>query len=141
MWGDDSDILDLHGSPEMRRASEMLSQAGDALALDTLPLKNKEATCSTKCFEKVRDVWNMSSEEKLNVLGCVEKCEEPLEHIGELLDEERVRIIESTSECLEKCREDDESCANRCVSSSITQERVDSMIDRVRARILSYKYS
>lgn len=141
MWGDDSDILDLHSTPELKRATELLSQAGEDLALDTLPLKLKEATCATRCFEKVRDYWNMSLVEKTSVFQCVEKCEEPLESIGEVLEDERARMIEATGECLEKCKEGDESCANRCISSTITEARIASMGERIRAQILSFKYS
>ena len=141
MWGNDSDILDLHGTPEMKNASDLLSKAGEDLALDTLPLKQMEAACATKCFEKVRDAWNLSLGEKATILECIERCEEPLETVGELLEEERLRMIETTSNCLESCREEDEACANRCISSTITQKSVSSMIDRVRSRILSYKYS
>jgi hypothetical protein len=141
MWESGDDILDFETSPEIRRASELLSRAGDQVAEDTLPLKKLEATCALKCFDKVRDLWSMSSSEKRSVMECVEKCEEPMERIADVLEDERNKMLETTTNCLERCREDDEVCAGKCLSSTLTTDRIDSMVERVRAKILAYKYS
>ena len=141
MWGSDEDILGFDTSPEMKKASHLLERAGDMVAEDTLPLKKMEASCAIRCFDKVRDIWNMSTNEKRLIMSCVEKCEEPMEQVGDVLEEERNKMLESTTSCLERCREDDESCANQCISSTLTDVRVNDMISRVRAKILAYKYS
>ena len=141
MWHESDDILDMDSSPEMMQAADLLSKAGDAVAEDTLPLKKLEALCSLRCFDRIRAHWTMSNSEKQTVLSCIEKCEEPMESIGEVIENERNRMLESTTECLERCKEDDEICANRCITQSISHKSVQSMIDRVRARIVGYKYS
>ena len=141
MWNDSDDFLDLDASPEMQKASELLEQAGDAVVAETLPLKRLEALCVMKCFDKVRDPWSMSVSDKNTAMACVEKCEEPMESIGALLEDERNKILEATTDCLERCRENDEACANQCIKQSITPERVDSLVGRIRSRILGYKYS
>lgn len=141
MFEAEDDILDYNVSPEMSRASELLAKAGDSVAEDTLPMKKIEANCALRCFESVRDVWSMSMSEKRTVMECVEKCEEPMERIAGVLEEERNRMLDLTSNCLERCREDDEVCASSCISSTLTSERIDAMVARVRAQILGYKYS
>jgi len=141
MFTDSDDILDLETTPEMKQAAELLEKAGDSVAEDSLPLKKLEALCSLRCFDKIRDHWNMSTTEKHGVLGCIEKCEEPMESIGNVIEDERNKMLESTTNCLERCRDDDEICANRCITQSISQSSVQSMVDRVRARIIGYKYS
>jgi hypothetical protein len=141
MWNESDDLLDLDTSPEMMKAAELLENAGDSVVADTLPLKRLEALCATKCFDKIRDPWNMSVPEKNAAMDCVERCEEPMESIGTLLEEERNKILESATDCLERCRENDEACANQCIKHSITPARMDSMMSRIRSRILGYKYS
>ena len=141
MWNDSDDILELDTTPEMKQAAELLNRAGDAVAEDSLPLKKLEALCSLRCFDNIRDHWNMSAVEKSKTLACIEKCEEPMESIGDVIEDERNRMLESTTNCLERCRDDDEICANRCITQSISQSSIDSMISRVRARIIGYKYS
>jgi hypothetical protein len=49
-------------------------------------------------------------------------------------------MLEGTTSCLERCGEDDEACANRCITQSFSASRVDQMMDRVRARIRSFRY-
>ncbi len=141
MFGSEEDLLGFDTSPEMRRASELLGKAGDTVAEDTLPLKKLEASCALRCFEKVRDIWGMTANEKKFVMECVESCEDPMERVGDVLEEERNKMLESTANCLERCREDDDSCANQCISSTLTDTRVNEMIARVRSKILAYKYS
>lgn len=137
---DSEDVLDIDMSPEMRDASELLGKAGEAVATESLPLKRLEAMCSVKCFDKVRDPWSMSSTEASNVLSCIEKCEEPMEKIGYVIEEERNKMLERTTMCLEQCKENDDACANRCVSETISSFRVDEMISRVRSRIQGFRY-
>lgn len=141
MWNDHDDVLDLDTSPEMKQAAGLLSKAGDAVAEDSLPLKKLEALCSLRCFDNIRDHWNMSDSEKSTTLSCIEKCEEPMESIGDVIEGERNRMLESTTNCLERCRDDDEICANRCIKMSISESSINAMISRVRARIIGYKYS
>lgn len=141
MYPTDEDLLDLNVSPEVSRASELLAQAGETLAEDALPLKKLEATCALRCFESVRDIWNMSSSTKRFVSECVEKCEEPMERVGEVLERERDSMLEATATCLERCPENDEACANRCISTTLSADRMESMISRVRSTIVGYKYS
>lgn len=137
---DSDDILDIDLSPEMRDASELLSNAGETVALDSLPLKRLEAMCSTKCFDRIRDPWSISSQEASGVLGCIEKCEKPMEAVGEIIEEERNKMLESTTFCMERCREDDDVCANKCIRDTISSMRVNQMLDRVRAKIQSFRY-
>ena len=140
MWNDDDDILELETTPEMRAAAEMLAKAGEAVAEDTLPLKKIEALCNLKCFDNIRDPWNMDQSSKKAVLECVEKCEQPMEAIGAVIEDERNKMLEATTSCLERCGEDDEACANRCITQSFSSTRLDQMMDRVRQRILSFRY-
>ena len=141
MWDSSDDVLDLDTTPEMKRAAELLTQAGETIAMDLLPLKRLEALCSVKCFDKIRDPWGMSSGDKSAVMACTERCEEPLEAIGMLMEDERNKMLDGTTSCLERCRDEDEVCANRCITESISSGNIQSMISRVRARITGYKYS
>jgi hypothetical protein len=141
MWNDSDDVLDLDTTPEMKEAAHLLNQAGDEVAEDTLPLKKLEALCSLRCFDKIKDHWSMSAVEKKSVVDCIEKCEEPMESIGEVLENERNRLLEVTTDCLERCRDNDEICANKCITQSISNATIQSMLARVRARIVGYKYS
>ena len=141
MWESTEEFLDLDTSPELRAASELLSKAGDAIAEESLPLKKLEATCALKCFEKIRDIWSMSAADKSTVMACVERCEEPMDNIGMVLEEERNRMLEGTTNCLEKCGDDDDMCANRCISQTLTSNTIEGMVSRVRAKILAYKYA
>lgn len=137
---DSDDVLDIDLSPEIRDAGELLSQAGETVALDSLPLKRLEAMCSVKCFDRVKDPWSMPSTESSSVLNCIEKCEQPMEAIGEVIEEERNKMLESTTFCMERCKEDDEVCANRCIRDTISSMRVGQMLDRVRSRISAFRY-
>jgi hypothetical protein len=141
MFDSDEDMLGLDISTEMRKAMDLLGKAADSVAEDTLPLRKLEASCALRCFEKVRDVWRMSADEKKFVMECVDKCEAPMISVGDLFDDERNSMLKSTSNCLERCKEDDESCANRCISSTLTENRLNEMVTRVRSKILAYKYS
>lgn len=140
MWEDDDDFLELETSPEMKAAAKMLEEAGETVAGDTLPLKKIEALCNLRCFDRISDPWNMTSSDKRATLDCVEKCEEPMEAIGAVIEDERNKMLEGTTSCLERCGEDDEACANRCITQSFSASRVDQMMDRVRARIRSFRY-
>jgi hypothetical protein len=141
MWESTEDFLDIDSSPELREAADLLAKAGDSIAEESLPLKKLEATCALKCFEKIRDIWSMSAPEKLAVVECVERCEEPMEAIGAVLEEERNRMLEATTNCLEKCSDDDDMCANRCISQTLPSTTVVGMVSRVRAKILAFKYA
>jgi len=140
MWDDSDDVLDLDTTPEMRAAADLLSRAGESVAEDTLPLKKAEALCSLKCFDKIDDAWSMHQSQKNDVLGCIEKCEEPMETIGAVIEDERNKMLEMTTTCLERCNDNDEDCANRCITQTISRTRVDQMMDRVRSRIFSFRY-
>ena len=140
MWEDEDDVLDLESSPEMKAAAEMLARVGETVAEDTLPLKQMESLCNLKCFDRIKDVWSMSQSDKRSVLECVEKCEEPLETIGAVIEDERNKMLEATTNCLERCSEDDEACANRCITQSFSQPRLDQLMNRVRSRIMSFRY-
>ena len=141
MFGDSEDFLDLEMSPELKAASNLLSRAADMVAEESLPLKKIESTCALKCFEKIRDVWSMSLSDKSNVMACVERCEEPMDSIATFLEEERNRMLDKTTSCLERCGDDDEICANRCVADTLTSDRIDGMVERVKAKILAFKYT
>ena len=140
MWDDTEDVLDLETSPEMQAAAEILSKAGETVAMETLPLKKAEAMCLLKCFDRIRDPWALSTKEKQETLSCIEQCEEPMETIGAVIEDERNKMLEMTTSCLERCNDNDESCANRCISQTISENRVNQMMERVRARIFSFRY-
>jgi hypothetical protein len=140
MWDGSDDILDLETTPEMHAAAELLSKAGETVAMETLPLKKAEALCSMKCFNRIDDPWSLSVQEKEEILRCIEKCEEPMEIIGEVIEDERNKMLEMTTSCLERCNDNDESCANRCISQTISAGRINQMMERVRTRISSFRY-
>jgi hypothetical protein len=140
MWDDEDDVLELETTPEMKAAAEMLAKAGEEVAEDTLPLKKMEALCNFKCFDRIKDPWTMGRSEKRAVLDCVEKCEQPMETIGAVIEDERNKMLEATTSCLERCGEEDEACANRCITQSFSPARLDQMMDRVRSRIMSFRY-
>jgi hypothetical protein len=140
MWDDEEDLLELETSPELKAAAKMLEQAGESVASDSLPLKKIEALCNLRCFDRITDPWNMTISEKRTALDCVEKCEEPMDTIGDVIEDERNKMLEATTSCLERCGENDEACANRCITQSFSPARVDQMMQRVRARIMSFRY-
>ena len=141
MWDNDSnDILGLDVTPEMKVASDLLLKGAEAIAGYALPLKHMESTCALKCFASVRDHWNMSITDRARVMSCIEKCEEPMEIVGEFIETERLKVIDSATSCLERCNEDDEICANKCISDSITSDRIDGMVSRIRSKIDSFRY-
>ncbi len=141
MFDDNDDVLNLDASPELLAASRMLEKAGMDVAEDILPLKKLEATCALRCFERIKDVWSMTKSDRETVMSCIEKCEEPMEAIGELIEDERSKMLESATRCLEQCGADDENCASACISGSPTQDRINTMLQRVRSRIHNYRYS
>ena len=140
MFGDSEDILGLETTPEMRAASDLLMKSAEAIAGYSLPLKKAESTCALKCFSSIHDHWNMSTAEKTKVMDCIERCEEPMEMVVDMVETERSSLIEAAVTCLERCEENDEACANKCITQCLTIERVDSMVDRVRAKIDSFRF-
>ena len=140
MWEASDDILDLDSTPEMRAASDLLLKAAESIAEYSVPLKKVESACATSCFDGVKDHWNMPRSQLTTVMSCIEKCEEPMEAVGVVVDDERNKIVEATTNCLERCSEEDEVCGSRCITSTISQDRVQNMVDRVRSRIDRFRY-